>query len=1013
MFYNKRQICYTSVSDFTDFQGIGRDPLYIRYDSVWSVVQKYVDSAYQHFLAQPSYDPEEDHINWHIEETTERPRQLHELSDQERARYEAIKAQTIQAFRQSVAEMDGDELQLMAGVLRYLYDDFIFCADGKVYIVAWGMTPDSHKHQELGQCIRGYQAEEKITLTFDPGIYGTLAVSLESSLEIKANTTLEAAMWPKVNPQEGWNFMGWSPDMVGQPLTADQQFSALYEAIPQEPEPVVEEAPMFEPDPEPFEPTLTFVTNDCGTFEGEAQVMAHDGVCPSAAIPFITPRKGWTFQGWSATPDGPVVDVLAQHHHSDTTYYARYAKKEPWWHRWRSCLTALLAFLGLLLALAILFFFLHTCMGCRTPFGGAVDNGDNGDNIAPIDTVDGRDDNGTFKPITGEDGQLPDDTTIVAPITGEDGSAPPVLERPGMPDVVANRLLLFLEDENGDLDALARDFKAAYPGEQYSIIGADRNVKLLAIQIPEAERENIRKTINQKLSQHKFLVMDETLLQQPSVHAPALAPSRLKAPKAAAQCSELSPKSSEISQNNSEICSKTSHNFRQSAAIELRNTQWQGQNVELQQADRQQPGWHLNTIHLKQGWSYTQGAPEVTVAVMDDGIQANHPMFRGRIVNAYNVFRQDNRLSVGEGHGTHVAGLAAGAADNYAKGAAGVAPQCKIMPIQVADNKFITTSTTVAGIMYAVHHGADVVNISIGPDLSKIAALPPAEQMEVAKRLFRNEAYFWNRVCQIAAKKRCILVFAAGNNAVLSAVAPENRNMSSLVVTAVNRSLSQTSFTNYGIGSDISAPGENIVSAFPMSTFKPMDGTSMAAPIVTGAVALMKSLRRDITVEQARYVLQSTGQQVRGNVPPMLLLDRALAMVKSGNINPPAGSPGSATGGGDVAVDDGGNGGVGSGAGTGVGFVIGGGDDSYAGGIGSGGDVAGRAPGKGGSTPGSGDNRSSGGDYADNNGGISSGKNPPPSSGGDDDAAEIRRLIAEYKRKIADLESQLKQKRKK
>lgn len=979
MFYNKRQVCYTSVADFTDFQGIGRDPLYIRYDSVWSVVQKYVEPAYQHFLAQPSYDQEEDHINWHIEETTERPVQFSELPDQERARYEAIKSQTIDVYRQSAMNMDGDELLLMAGVLRYLHDDFIFCADGKVYIVAWGMTPDTNKVQLLGQCIRGYEAEKKVTLTFDPGIYGTLAVSLESSLEIKADTALEAAMWPKVNPQEGWNFMGWSPDMVGQPLTADQHFSALYEAIPQAPEPVVEEPTDFEPEPEPFVPTLTFVTNDCGTFEGDAHVMAHDGVCPSAAIPFIIPRKGWTFQGWSATPDGPVVDVLAQQHHNDTTYYARYAKKEPWWRRWRSCLTALLTFLGVLLALLILFFFLHTCMGCRTPFGGAVDNGDNGDNIAPIDTVNGRDDNGTFKPITGEDGQLPDDSTIVAPITGEDGSAPPVLERPGMPDVVANRLLLFMEDENGDLDALARDFKAAYPGEQYAIVGADKNVKLLAIQIPEAERDNIRKTINQKLSQHKFLVMDETLLQQPSVNAPALAPSQQKAPKAVAQNSAVAPKNTEISQKRSEAFSKSSHEFQRSAAHDMQNRRWQGQSVQLKQVDRQQPGWHLNAIHLKQGWQYTQGSPAVTVAVVDDGIQANHPMFRGRIVNAYNVFRQDNRLSLGEGHGTHVAGLAAGAADNYAKGAAGVAPQCKIMPIQVADNKFITTSTMVAGIMYAVHHGADVVNVSLGPDLSKIAALPPAEQMEVAKRLFRNEAYFWNRVCQIAARKRCILVFAAGNDAVLSAVAPENRNTSSLVVTAVNRSLSQTSFTNYGIGSDISAPGENIVSAFPMSKLKPMDGTSMAAPIVTGAVALMKSLRRDITVEQARYVLQSTGQQVRGNVPPMLLLDRALAMVKSGNINPPAGSPGSATAGGGFTAGGSGNVGDGSGAGTGVGD-------------GSSPDVGGAV---GGSNPEKGEMP-----------GSDETANPAPS----DDAAEIRRLIELYKRKIADLESRLKRK---
>lgn len=63
-----------------------------------------------------------------------------------------------------------------------------------------------------------------------------------------------------------------------------------------------------------------------------------------------------------------------------------------------------------------------------------------------------------------------------------------------------------------------------------------------------------------------------------------------------------------------------------------------------------------------------KGSSDVKVAIVDDGIQASHPMFKGRIVDAYNVFTQNNALSLGEGHGTHTAGLAVGSADYFSRG---------------------------------------------------------------------------------------------------------------------------------------------------------------------------------------------------------------------------------------------------------------------------------------------------------------------------------------------------------
>ena len=79
-FFGKRKLCYTDVVDYTDFQGIGRDPLYMRYDSVYSVIKTAVPPEYRHFLAVPQYIDDEDQICWHIDEWKDYPIKLTELS---------------------------------------------------------------------------------------------------------------------------------------------------------------------------------------------------------------------------------------------------------------------------------------------------------------------------------------------------------------------------------------------------------------------------------------------------------------------------------------------------------------------------------------------------------------------------------------------------------------------------------------------------------------------------------------------------------------------------------------------------------------------------------------------------------------------------------------------------------------------------------------------------------------------------------------------------------------------
>ena len=400
---------------------------------------------------------------------------------------------------------------------------------------------------------------------------------------------------------------------------------------------------------------------------------------------------------------------------------------------------------------------------------------------------------------------------------------PPVVSNPGTPDVVDNRLNIYFEDEQADLNKWAQDFKRIYPSDDYQIIGYDPNVKMIQIQIPAGQRNRVREELPGKITDQEFFVVDESIM---TLHGHE------------SQANSNAPK-----------------------------------------------GWHLKATHVKEGWSITKGDPNTVIAIIDDGIDVNHKMFSGRFYKAYNVFTQNRALSSGQGHGTHVAGLAAGSDEFYNEGAAGVAPKCKIMPVQVFDNGMCTFSSLASGIMYAIHNGADVVNVSVGPSFQGLDQLPVEEQIQVASQYFKNEERVYKHIIKAAKEKNVILVFAAGNDNIVTAILPECRSVTNTVnVAACTPDFKSSDFTNYLLGTNVSAPGVNICSAYPSSSFKSFDGTSMAAPIISGTIALMKGIKKDITAKQAIAVIQSTGRELDKFIPPMVLIDKAVQAVKDGNI---------------------------------------------------------------------------------------------------------------------------------
>lgn len=885
----KTRVCQSSIGDF-NVEQINGSAFYDRYLEFMRVFRKHIhDFDPEVVFAQPLENSGKGTIDWYIPETEDEPISLQCLKETNLVDYQHYaekRSVLLNALRAIEDKIDNPQERLyFACALKYAESEYAervtYCYDNQISFAVWGMG--IRKGRSIETVIKEDVKEHRIhQVTFV--IKGQGVVVGDNILHRKHGYILAAKEIPEIKPANHWSFTEWLPFAPhGKVVEHDVAFTAVckrtddyqidfmaseggringaatvmvkpgesltdreippveadegYHFVEWNPQPflgivqndaiytAVFEKDVVQADAFPETHSVRFVSGENGVLDGEDSCHVDSGSCLSdEQIPKVRASEGYSFSGWDKQTNNPIME--------DTTFFARYNKiKLPWYRRFwlwltslfveRGCLKWLLWLLLLLLGLWFLSLFFRSCRGCSDHH-----NAVNG--VVPLDTIrgtDGRivDNNGYIRPITGNEGRLPDGDGFVAPVLGEGGTELPIVEQPGAPNTIANRLFLFVEDENDDVEALALDFKKAYPGDEYSIIGFDREVKLLVVQIPESERDEIRQTINSKIPNHRFIVFDE-----------------------------------EVYELNGTI---------NSSVVD--------------------PGWHLKAIHLQEGWKTTKGSENVVVAVVDDGIEAAHPMFEGRIVDAYNVFTQNNHLSLGEGHGTHTAGLAVGSADFYAKGASGVAPNCKLMPIQVFDNKRCPLSALVAGVMYAVHHGADVVNLSISPSFKGLNQLPVETQDKIARQQFKNVERLWTRVSSLASKKHCILVFAAGNDDILSSIPPENRNMTSIVVAAVDKNLCPTDFTNYGPCSDISAPGKDIYSSYPHGSFQSFDGTSMAAPIVAGTIALMKSLKKDLTVEQARNVLYKSGADVYGFIPPMVLVDAALECVKRGDFSKP------------------------------------------------------------------------------------------------------------------------------
>jgi subtilisin family serine protease len=201
---------------------------------------------------------------------------------------------------------------------------------------------------------------------------------------------------------------------------------------------------------------------------------------------------------------------------------------------------------------------------------------------------------------------------------------------------------------------------------------------------------------------------------------------------------------------------------------------------------------YLQAMNLPAAWDTTTGNDSMILAIIDSGVQLNHPDLVGRLVGGWDFVNRDSDPSDDFGHGTMVAGIAA-ASTNNGRGVAGATWQGRIMPIKVLDSRGSADDEDIAaGIRWAVDHGATVLNLSLGG---------PGEGTGILQQ-----------AVDYATSRNVVVVAAAGNDgdkSVLEATAPHYPAACAgvIAVGATDAAGNHATFSSYGNWIDVVAPG--------------------------------------------------------------------------------------------------------------------------------------------------------------------------------------------------------------
>lgn len=253
--------------------------------------------------------------------------------------------------------------------------------------------------------------------------------------------------------------------------------------------------------------------------------------------------------------------------------------------------------------------------------------------------------------------------------------------------------------------------------------------------------------------------------------------------------------------------------------------------------------WGVLAMNAPKAWERTRGKG-IRVAILDTGVDTYHPDLRPNLKLGIN-FTNQNLADYQDvkGHGSHCAGVIAGCDNDI--GVVGIAPEAFIFPVKVlGDDGSGSLTALLRGLRWCIDNQMDVVSLSLG-----VHERPPQA--------------LHNLIIE-ATSKNIAIVVAAGN---------ENRGVSypaaypeTIAVGAMDVQKNRASFSNYGAELDIVAPGVDIYSTVPKGMYAKMSGTSMAAPMVVGAIALWISNKRlsgeKYTVQDIHEALRKSGEDI-------------------------------------------------------------------------------------------------------------------------------------------------------
>ncbi len=254
------------------------------------------------------------------------------------------------------------------------------------------------------------------------------------------------------------------------------------------------------------------------------------------------------------------------------------------------------------------------------------------------------------------------------------------------------------------------------------------------------------------------------------------------------------------------------------------------------------PGSDIDAVTA---WDQTTGSASVTIAVIDTGVDADHPDLAGRLLPGYNFVDRNTNTDDFQGHGTNCAGVL-GAVGNNGLHVSGVCWDCRILPVKVVGidgngNAYGKDLWLAQGIVWAADNGANVLSISLVSDVDA-----PVTRAAVDYAIARG----------------CTLVAAMGNDSREVVLYPAGYP-SVIAVGASDQWDRRASFSNWGSHIDVVAPGTQIATLTNTGgMWQFFGGTSAATPFVSGICALVLSLDPTVTPERMQEVIRQGAEDI-------------------------------------------------------------------------------------------------------------------------------------------------------